>query len=97
LRRPAERSVPAEALDLGPLEDGAAASPAARELEAAGGGVAARVGRRDGGAASRSARSLPWVTCPILRFEDSPKIVFDFIQRYDIPAVSTGTVQPNGT
>ena len=34
--------------------------------------------------------SLDWVTYPIMRFKDSPKITFDFIQRYDIPATSTG-------
>jgi len=46
---------------------------------------------------TRHVTSLDWVTYPILRFKDSPKIVFDYIQRYDIPAVSTGTVQANGT
>jgi len=42
-------------------------------------------------------KSLDWVTYPIMRFKDSPKITFDYIQRTDIPAVSTGTVQANGT
>src|SRR3954471_19708610 len=41
--------------------------------------------------------SLDWLTYPIMRFKDSPTIVFDFVQRYDIPATSTGTVQANGT
>ena len=30
--------------------------------------------------------SLDWVTYPILRFKDAPKVDFDFVQRYDIPA-----------
>ncbi|HWE80965.1 MAG TPA: molybdopterin cofactor-binding domain-containing protein [Gaiellaceae bacterium] len=41
--------------------------------------------------------SLDWVTYPIMRFKDSPTITFDYIQRTDIPATSTGTLQPNGT
>jgi CO/xanthine dehydrogenase Mo-binding subunit len=41
--------------------------------------------------------SLDWVGYPILRFSDAPKITFDYIQRTDIPAVNTGTPQPNGT
>ena len=41
--------------------------------------------------------SLDWVTYPIMRFKDAPKITFDFVQRTDIPAVSTGTLQANGT
>jgi CO/xanthine dehydrogenase Mo-binding subunit len=41
--------------------------------------------------------SLDWVTYPIMRFKDSPNIVFEYIQRTDIPAISTGAVQPNGT
>jgi len=41
--------------------------------------------------------SLDWVTYPIMRFQDSPKITFDYVQRTDIPAVSTGAVQANGT
>jgi nicotinate dehydrogenase subunit B len=41
--------------------------------------------------------SLDWVTYPIMRFKDAPKITFDFVQRTDIPAVSTGTLQSNGT
>jgi nicotinate dehydrogenase subunit B len=40
--------------------------------------------------------SLDWVTYPILRFADSPEITFDYIQRTDIPALSTGTVGSNG-
>ena len=34
--------------------------------------------------------SLDWVTYPILRFKDTPKIDFQFIQRTDIPATNTG-------
>jgi nicotinate dehydrogenase subunit B len=45
----------------------------------------------------RQVTSLDWVTYPIMRFKDAPKITFDFVQRTDIPAVSTGTLQPNGT
>jgi CO/xanthine dehydrogenase Mo-binding subunit len=41
--------------------------------------------------------SVDWVTYPIMRFQDSPKITFDYVQRTDIPAVNTGTVQANGT
>jgi len=41
--------------------------------------------------------SLDWVTYPILRFADAPKITFDYIQRTDIPAVNTGAVGPSGT
>jgi len=41
--------------------------------------------------------SLDWVTYPIMRFQDAPKITFQIVQRTDIPAVNTGTVQPNGT
>ena len=41
--------------------------------------------------------SLDWVTYPILRFKDAPKIDFQFIQRYDIPATNTGTASANGT
>ena len=41
--------------------------------------------------------SLDWVTYPILRFKDAPKIDFQFIQRYDIPATNTGTANANGT
>ncbi len=41
--------------------------------------------------------SLDWISYPILRFADAPKITFDYIQRTDIPAVSTGTVGSNGT
>jgi CO/xanthine dehydrogenase Mo-binding subunit len=32
-----------------------------------------------------------------MRFKDAPTIEFAFVQRKDIPAVSTGTVQKNGT
>jgi CO/xanthine dehydrogenase Mo-binding subunit len=35
--------------------------------------------------------SLDWVTYPILRFKDSPKISFAFVQRTDIPAAGTGS------
>jgi CO/xanthine dehydrogenase Mo-binding subunit len=45
----------------------------------------------------RRVTSLDWVGYPIMRFKDSPKITFAYIQRTDIPAVSTGTVQANGT
>ena len=41
--------------------------------------------------------SLDWVTYPIMRFKDSPKVQFEFIQRTDIPAASAGAMQPNGT
>jgi CO/xanthine dehydrogenase Mo-binding subunit len=40
---------------------------------------------------------LDWVTYPIMRFKDAPEITFEYIQRMDIPATSTGIVQPNGT
>ena len=33
--------------------------------------------------------SLDWVTYPILRFKDAPKITFSLVQRTDIPAVAT--------
>ncbi len=41
--------------------------------------------------------SLDWVTYPIMRFKDTPKIEFDYIQRTDIPGVNTGTPTGNGT
>jgi CO/xanthine dehydrogenase Mo-binding subunit len=37
------------------------------------------------------------VTYPMMRFKDAPKISFTYIQRTDIPASSTGTLQANGT
>jgi CO/xanthine dehydrogenase Mo-binding subunit len=40
---------------------------------------------------------LDWVSYPIMRFKDTPEITFEYIQRTDIPATSTGIVQPNGT
>ncbi len=40
--------------------------------------------------------SLDWVTYPILRFVDAPKITFSVIQRTDIPSVDSGTVAANG-
>ena len=40
--------------------------------------------------------SLDWVTYPIMRFKDAPKITFSVVQRYDIPATQTGTVAANG-
>src|SRR5206468_1328496 len=40
---------------------------------------------------------LDWVQYPILRFKDSPLVTFEYIQRTDIPATSTGTLQANGT
>jgi nicotinate dehydrogenase subunit B len=40
--------------------------------------------------------SLDWVTYPILRFKDAPKIEFSLVQRTDIPAVDTGTVASAG-
>jgi CO/xanthine dehydrogenase Mo-binding subunit len=47
--------------------------------------------------------SLDWVTYPIMRFMDAPKITFEIIQRTDIPnngngsGSAPGIVQPNGT
>ena len=41
--------------------------------------------------------SLDWITYPILRFKDAPLITFDYVQRTDIPAASTGTIQADGT
>ena len=40
--------------------------------------------------------SLDWITYPILRFFDSPKITFSLIQRTDIPAVDNGSVAADG-
>jgi CO/xanthine dehydrogenase Mo-binding subunit len=40
--------------------------------------------------------SLDWVSYPIMRFKDAPKITFSYIQRYDIPAVDTGSVASSG-
>jgi CO/xanthine dehydrogenase Mo-binding subunit len=40
--------------------------------------------------------SLDWVTYPILRFKDAPKITFSYIQRYDIPAVDSGSLAGDG-
>jgi len=40
---------------------------------------------------------LDWVTYPIMRFKDAPTITFEYLQRTDIPATSTGVIQPNGT
>ena len=40
--------------------------------------------------------SLDWVTYPILRFKDAPKVDIQFVQRYDIPATNAGTLQANG-
>jgi CO/xanthine dehydrogenase Mo-binding subunit len=45
----------------------------------------------------RQVTSLDWVTYPIMRFQDSPKVTFDYIQRTDIPAVSTGATLANGS
>ena len=45
----------------------------------------------------RAVTSLDWVTYPMLRFKDAPKISFAYIQRTDIPASSVGTVQANST
>jgi nicotinate dehydrogenase subunit B len=45
----------------------------------------------------RAVTSLDWVTYPILRFVDAPKINFEIVQRTDIPGVTSGTLQPNGT
>jgi len=36
--------------------------------------------------------TLDWVTYPILRFADSPKVNFEYIQRYDIPATNAGAI-----
>jgi len=41
--------------------------------------------------------SLDWVSYPIMRFKDTPQTTFSYIQRTDIPATQTGTLQPNGT
>ena len=40
--------------------------------------------------------SLDWVTYPIMRFRDAPKISFEIIQRTDIPGNNAGTLK-NGT
>jgi len=40
--------------------------------------------------------SLDWVTYPILRFMDAPKITFSVIQRTDIPSVDSGSVAADG-
>jgi CO/xanthine dehydrogenase Mo-binding subunit len=45
----------------------------------------------------RQVTGLDWVSYPIMRFKDAPEITFEYIQRTDIPATSTGVVQPNGT
>jgi CO/xanthine dehydrogenase Mo-binding subunit len=45
----------------------------------------------------RQVTGLDWVSYPIMRFKDAPEITFEYIQRKDIPATSTGIVQPNGT
>jgi CO/xanthine dehydrogenase Mo-binding subunit len=45
----------------------------------------------------RQVTGLDWVTYPIMRFKDSPTISFEYLQRTDIPATSTGVIQPNGT
>jgi nicotinate dehydrogenase subunit B len=41
--------------------------------------------------------SLDWVGYPIMRFQDAPKINFEIVQRYDIPATQTGNLLANGT
>ena len=40
---------------------------------------------------TKQVTSLDWVTYPIMRFKDAPKIDFQFVQRYDIPATNAGT------
>ena len=40
--------------------------------------------------------SLDWVSYPIMRFKDAPKVTFSIIQRTDIPAVDSGTVAADG-
>jgi CO/xanthine dehydrogenase Mo-binding subunit len=40
--------------------------------------------------------SLDWVSYPILRFKDSPKIHFKFLQRSDIPQIDGMTVSATG-
>jgi CO/xanthine dehydrogenase Mo-binding subunit len=45
----------------------------------------------------RQVTGLDWVSYPIMRFKDAPEITFEYIQRTDIPATSSGVVQPNGT
>jgi CO/xanthine dehydrogenase Mo-binding subunit len=39
---------------------------------------------------------LDFVTYPIMRFKDTPKVTFSIIQRTDIPAVDDGTVAADG-
>jgi CO/xanthine dehydrogenase Mo-binding subunit len=53
---------------------------------------------------SSNVTSLDWVSYPIMRFQDSPKISFQIIQRYDIPnaplagsGAAQGVLLPNGT
>ncbi len=40
--------------------------------------------------------SFDWVTYPILRFKDAPKVTFSIVQRTDIPAVDSGSVAADG-
>jgi CO/xanthine dehydrogenase Mo-binding subunit len=40
--------------------------------------------------------SLDWVTYPIMRFKEAPKITFSIVQRTDIPAVDRGNVTNDG-
>jgi CO/xanthine dehydrogenase Mo-binding subunit len=46
---------------------------------------------------TKQVTSLDWVTYPIMRFKDAPKIDFQFIQRTDIPATTAGTTAAGGT
>jgi len=41
---------------------------------------------------TKQVTSLDWVSYPIMRFQDAPTVDFEFIQRTDIPATTTGTV-----
>jgi nicotinate dehydrogenase subunit B len=40
--------------------------------------------------------SFDFVTYPIMRFNDAPKVTFSIVQRTDIPAIDTGTVAADG-
>jgi CO/xanthine dehydrogenase Mo-binding subunit len=40
--------------------------------------------------------SFDFVTYPIMRFKDTPKVTFSLIQRKDIPSIDTGTVATDG-
>jgi CO/xanthine dehydrogenase Mo-binding subunit len=40
--------------------------------------------------------SFDWVSYPIMRFVDAPKVTFSIVQRTDIPAIDSGTVAADG-